>query len=221
MRKYSTFHIPNLRQPPESTTCGPYCVLMLTSALGINASIEDLEQICNQTEDGTIETSLTLGLIGLGVNATIYAPVDGQGIPCSYLTKSPSAIRKSLHQKARHIENLTERQGYLEMAELVGKGAASFTLPTRKVIQQKIDEGCAWILGVSMVPLYLEKAEQDEVYMHYVIVQNYNDDKFEVNDPSHEHGGVYWIDKDQLLYSLYSVDGLSICVEMSYVEETV
>lgn len=216
--------IPNLRQPKGSQTCGPFCVKMILKAAGIDSTLATIKKRCYQKRDGSLETGVALGLRSFGFNATLHAAVDGEVVRPAYLTKDSKFIIKSLRGRAAKSNDDESIVGYNQMAELVEVNAVKFKVPTRKEIVETIDNGYIWIAGVNATALYKENASSwDQIHHHFVIIENVDKDAFVLNDPDPDFGGVYEMDQDEFMYSLYSIDGMAISIDMveQYVEKTV
>ncbi len=178
--------LPNLRQPEGSCSCGPYCVKMILSALSKDLSIKKIEELCEQYESGTLEPGLALGLLNTDTKATLYVAPDGDTIRTDYLHKKPAFIARSMRRRAADYEE-TMKVGFQQLAKVVDEGAVIFDFVTGKTIEQKIDEGCVWIAGVAVAPFYYERVgEVIGSYHHFVVIEDYTDTAFVVNDPDFE-----------------------------------
>jgi len=202
-------NINNLKQH-DFVTCGPYCVKMVLDYFGIPKSVEDICKICRLHSKGTLETSLVLGLRAIGVNSKLYMVPDGETIKGAYAGIASNKLVPILRRRSSRNRSVA-KQGFAELAEVVQNGQVNFTIPTRILIEQELDEGNPWIIGVKPFALYGYNDKQAGL-LHFIIIQGYDSQSFIINDPAPNEGGIRSITKDHLLYSMYSAEGRAICI---------
>lgn len=216
-------NINNQRQEKGSTLCGPMCVKMILDHIGMEESLEQISILCGWDKRGTFETSIALGLFATGVPALLITEPDGETVWPKYMDLAMAQVCRSFRTRSSKTKDPVLSRGLGEMAELMMHGLLEFGITTRKRIEEELDAGNPWIASVRIYELYDKRDENSEKrknLQHFVIIQGYDEDHFIINDPAHgSEGGVYAVEKDRLLYSMYCADGSAMCVEVSNVAD--
>jgi len=190
-------------------TCGPYCVKMVLSYLGIEKSIGEICESCNYCSQGTLETGLVLGLRSMGVDSVLHMVPDGDTIKAKYVSMDVKKLATTLRRRGGRSRKEVIKRGFSELAQVVENEQLDFRLPTRDLIERNIEIGNPWIVVVKPFALYGFQDDKKASLLHFVVIGGYDENGFYINDPATE---LRYVWKDQLLYGMYSGECRAICI---------
>jgi len=204
-------NLKNYRQPPGSDLCGQFCVQMVLDKFGIDI---DAAQNCHILAGGMFESGVASALLKSGLKSIFHSYPNGNIFWGKHTGMTKRELLNSFKKKALKSKKSLHKRILSEIVELIEQDAISFGLPTRELIEKELDQGHPWIVGVKAYTLYGWQADKGKKRSHFIVVQGYDDQNFIINDPAHDKGGVRNIQKDELLYAMYSSgDGSAVCVK--------
>jgi len=195
-------------------TCGPFCMKMVMSYLGIEKAIEEIKSACNYCSHGTLETGIVLGLKKFGIDSRLFVAPDGDIIKGAYVGMPSCQLATTLRRRGGHSRNNINKKGFTELSEVVESGQIDLSIVTRSQIEKELDKGNPWVVVVSSFAFYGSRDDKKKGLLHFAVITGYDEDNFIINDPAPGFG-IRKIQKDILLHSMYSGESRAICVYKS------